>query len=60
MVQDLIEKQFGICYHPHYLSTLLRNLGFSFQKARFISDHLNMETFFPLFCGFSPLALSPF
>ena len=43
MVQDLIEKHFGICYHPHYVSTLLRNLGFSFQKARFISDHLNEE-----------------
>ncbi len=41
MVQDLIEKRFGVSYHPHYVSTLLRNLGFSFQKARFISDHLN-------------------
>ncbi len=29
MVQDLIEKRFGVSYHPHYLSTLLRNLGFS-------------------------------
>ena len=44
MVQDLIEKRFGVSYHPHYVSTLLRNLGFSFQKARFISDHLNEET----------------
>lgn len=43
MVQDLIEKRFGVSYHPHYVSTLLRNLGFSFQKARFISDHLNEE-----------------
>ena len=41
MVQDLIEKRFGVSYHPHYVSTLLRNLGFSFQKARFVSDHLN-------------------
>ena len=43
MVQDLIEKRFGVCYHPHYISTLLRNLGFSFQKARFVCDHLNEE-----------------
>ena len=43
MVQDLIERRFGVSYHPHYVSTLLRNLGFSFQKARFISDHLNEE-----------------
>ena len=28
-------------YHPHYLATLLHNLGFSYQKARFVSDHLN-------------------
>jgi transposase len=41
MVQDLIERRFGVSYHPHYVSTLLRNLGFSFQKARFVSDHLN-------------------
>lgn len=41
MVQDLIERRFGVYYHPHYVSTLLRNLGFSFQKARFVSDHLN-------------------
>lgn len=43
MVQDLIEKRFGVCYHPHYVSTLLRSLGFSFQKARFVSDHLNEQ-----------------
>jgi transposase len=41
MVQDLIQSRFGVLYHPHYLSTLLHNLGFSYQKARFVSDHLN-------------------
>jgi hypothetical protein len=25
----------------HYVSELLKNLGFSFQKARFVSDHLD-------------------
>ena len=30
-------------YHVQYLSELLRNLGFSYQKARFVSDHLNDE-----------------
>jgi transposase len=30
-----------VSYHPHYLATLLHNLGFSSQKARFVSDHLN-------------------
>jgi transposase len=41
MIQDLIQRQFGVEYHPHYLCTLLKNMGFSSQKARFVSDHLN-------------------
>jgi transposase len=41
MIQDLIQNRFGVSYHPHYLATLLHNLGFSYQKARFVSDHLN-------------------
>jgi transposase len=41
MIQDLIQNRVGVSYHPHYLATLLHNLGFSYQKARFVSDHLN-------------------
>lgn len=41
MIQDFIQRRFGVSYHPHYLATLLHNLGFSYQKARFVSDHLN-------------------
>ena len=41
MIQDLILNRFGVSYHPHYLATLLHNLGFSSQKARLVSDHLN-------------------
>ena len=41
MIQDLIQSRFGVAYHPHSLATLLHNLGFSYQKARFVSDHLN-------------------
>ena len=41
MIQDLIQRHFGVAYHPHYIATLLKNLGFSDQKARFVSDHLN-------------------
>jgi transposase len=40
MVQDLIQRHFGVAYHPPYIATLLKNLGFSYQKARFVSDHL--------------------
>jgi len=41
MLQALIQRRFGVSYHPHSLATLLHNLGFSYQKARFVSDHLN-------------------
>src|SRR5262249_7416248 len=41
MIQDLIQTRFGVSYHPHDLATLLHNLGFSYQKARFVSAHLN-------------------
>lgn len=41
LIQDLILRTFGVEYHPHYICTLLDQLDFSFQKARFVSDHLN-------------------
>jgi transposase len=43
LVQTLIEREFGVCYSVHYVCELLRNLGFSYQKARFVSDHLDEE-----------------
>lgn len=39
LIQDLIQREFGQTYNVHYISTLLKNLGFSYQKARFVSDH---------------------
>jgi transposase len=41
LIQDLLLRSFGVEYHPHYICELLDQLGFSFQKARFASDHLN-------------------
>jgi transposase len=41
LIQDLIVREFGRLYNVHYLSELLRSLGFSYQKARFVSDHLD-------------------
>ena len=43
MVQDLIYTTFGVFYSTKYISELLKNLGLSYQKARFVSDHLNKE-----------------
>lgn len=41
LIQDMILRHFGVTYHPHYVCELLDRLGFSFQKARFVSDHLD-------------------
>jgi len=41
VIQDLILVHFGVEYHPQYIYSLLDNMGFSFQKARFVSDHLD-------------------
>lgn len=43
LVQDLIYQKFHVLYNRFYVCELLRNLGFSFQKARFVSDHLDEE-----------------
>jgi len=40
-IRVLIWREFGVLYNRHYVCTLLHNLGFSFQKARFVSDHLD-------------------
>lgn len=41
MIQERIQREFGVLYHVQYVSELLGNRGFSFQKARFVSDHLD-------------------
>jgi transposase len=40
LIRVLIWREFGVLYNRQYVCTLLHNLGFSFQKARFVSDHL--------------------
>jgi transposase len=41
MVQQLIYDRFGVFYNVFYIAQLLKNLGFSYQKAAFVSDHLD-------------------
>ena len=43
MVQELIKIKFGVLYSVKYVANLLHNLGFSYQKAKFESCHLNPE-----------------
>lgn len=39
MIQSLIYEKFGVFYSVNYISQLLKNMGFSYQKAKFVSDH---------------------
>lgn len=43
LIQELIYQKFQVLYNRFYVCELLRNLGFSFQKARFVSAHLDEE-----------------
>ena len=41
LIRVLIWREFGVLFNRHYVCTLLHNRGFAFQKARFVSDHLD-------------------
>ncbi len=41
LIRVLIWREFGVLYNRQYVCTLLSNMGFSFPKARFVSDHLD-------------------
>ena len=38
MIQALIYNKYGVFYSIHYISQILKNMGFSYQKARFSPD----------------------
>ena len=35
MIQDMIYQEFGKLYSVNYIAQLLKNMGFSYQKAKF-------------------------
>ena len=41
MIQQLIYDRCGVFYNVFYIAQLLKNLGLSFHKAAFVSDHLD-------------------
>jgi transposase len=41
LIRVLIWREFGVLYNRQYVCPLLRNVGFSFHKARLVSDHLD-------------------
>jgi transposase len=40
LIQDWIFNRFGVEYEPRYVAELLDKMGFSYQRGRFVSDHL--------------------
>jgi len=45
MIGQLIFLKFGVFYNLNYLPTLLKKMGLSYQKARFISDRQGEEKY---------------
>ena len=43
LIQEWIFQHFSVTYSRFYVAELLRNLGLSYQKARFVSDHLDAD-----------------
>jgi transposase len=43
MIDELIFRKFGVRYNPRYLSTVLKKMGLSYQKAGFITDRVDEE-----------------
>ncbi|MGH9902196.1 MAG: IS630 family transposase [Pyrinomonadaceae bacterium] len=41
LIQQLIKERFAVSYSVFYVAELLRNLGFTYQKAAFVSAHLD-------------------
>jgi len=43
MVLEVIEKEFNTTFNPRYLCELLKKIGLTYQKAKFVSDRLDDE-----------------
>jgi len=43
MIQWLIYEKFGVEYSVNYIPQLLKSMGFSYQKAKFVADHKDPE-----------------
>ena len=41
LIQDLISTRYKVEYTPQYVAQLLKQMGFSYQKARFVSQHID-------------------
>lgn len=41
MIQEVIQREFNVTYNVRYICSLLKKMKLSYQKAAFISDHLD-------------------
>ena len=45
MIAEVILRRFGVKYNPRYLSSLLKKMGLSYQKAKFITHRCDEEEY---------------
>lgn len=45
LIGELIERKFKVSYKPNYLSSVLKKMGLSYQKAGFVSDKEEDENY---------------
>jgi transposase len=43
MIVEVIQREFKVTYNPKYLPTLLKKIGLTYQKAKFVSDRMDNE-----------------
>ena len=43
MIRDLIEKKYKVSFNRRYVCDLLKQIGLSYQKGKFISDKYDAE-----------------
>jgi transposase len=43
MIAVLIEREFGVTYHPRYLCRLLPRIGITYQQATFVSAKIDED-----------------
>ncbi len=41
MITEVIQKEFNVMYNTRYVAVILKNIGLSFQKAKFVSDRID-------------------
>lgn len=43
MIRDLVGRKYGVAYNPRYVCDLLKRMGLSYRKGKYISDQYDSE-----------------